>query len=92
MILVKALTTVYMHLEVTAQLPNMKTKTAYIKKHSCGSYTVGRNFITINDNSDSSPIKLEITSMTKSYGEFHGQFKAATLFAEWQRFGWWRIK
>ena len=49
---------------------------AYVKKHSCGSYTVGKNSITINDNSESSPIKLEITNMTKSNGKFHGQFKA----------------
>lgn len=49
---------------------------SYVKKHSCGSYTVGKNSITINDNSESSPMKIEITNMVRNNGEFHGQFKA----------------
>lgn len=49
---------------------------AYVKKHSCGSYTVGKNSITINDNSESSPMRIEITNMVRNNDEFHGQFKA----------------
>lgn len=49
---------------------------AYVKKHSCGSYTVGKNSITINDNSESSPMRIEITNMIRNNDEFHGQFKA----------------
>lgn len=49
---------------------------AYVKKHSCGSYTVGKNSITINDNSESSLMRIEITNMVRNNDEFHGQFKA----------------